>query len=112
VLRPRDPDWLVALGSGGSKRIRSAISQVIGNMLDMSMPLAEAVERARMHWEDGRLQLEPGLDGQIEAVLRERFDVNLWERKGVYFGGVNAVAWPPDAAADSRRGGAAMIVTE
>jgi gamma-glutamyltranspeptidase/glutathione hydrolase len=111
VQWPMHGDRVLALGSGGSKRIRSAIAQVIANVVDLRLPLREAVERARMHWEDGRLQLEPGLGAEIESALRARFDVNLWERSSVYFGGVNAAAWPAEAAADSRRGGAAVIVT-
>ncbi len=110
VLRPGEGGCMLALGSGGSKRIRSALAQVISGVLHSRLSLGEAVDRARIHWEDGRLQMEPGLSADVEAALRARFEVNRWERRSVYFGGVNAAAWPAEAAADARRSGAAMIV--
>ncbi|MFO7539418.1 MAG: gamma-glutamyltransferase, partial [Chloroflexota bacterium] len=46
----------LVLGSGGSIRIRSAILQVLCNLLDFQMTLNEAVNTARVHVEEGVLQ--------------------------------------------------------
>ncbi|MCB8987767.1 MAG: gamma-glutamyltransferase [Ardenticatenaceae bacterium] len=43
----------LVLGSGGSVRIRSAIMQVLSNLLDFGLPLHEAVNTARVHIENG-----------------------------------------------------------
>jgi len=44
---------LMALGSGGSNRIRTAILQVLVNFLDFSMSADDAVEAPRLHYEGG-----------------------------------------------------------
>ena len=52
----------LALGSAGSNRIRSTLLQVIVNVLDRGMTAAEAVDAARLHFEDGLVYAEPGID--------------------------------------------------
>ena len=52
----------MVLGSGGSIRIRSAIMQVLSNLLDFRMDLDTAVNIARVHVESGALQCEAGFD--------------------------------------------------
>ncbi len=50
----------IALGTGGSNRIRSAITQVLVNLLDFGMSLEQAVTAPRMHLEGDMLSIEDG----------------------------------------------------
>lgn len=105
VLRDGRP-WC-AIGSAGSNRIRSAIVQTIVAAIDHGMPLQGAVEAPRLHWEDGVVYSEPGVD--LEGL--EGSDA-FAEFRGpnLFFGGVQAAAlqWDGsfDAGGDPRRGGA------
>lgn len=105
-----------ALGSGGSNRIRTAILQVLVNLLDLGMRLDEAVEAPRIHLEAGLLSVEPDFQERVIASLTTGVpDVKLWDRRNLFFGGVHAVAFEPRAghfqgAGDSRRGGIALTV--
>lgn len=100
----------LVLGSGGSERIRSAILQVLSNLLDFGLPLDEAVNSARAHVENGVLQLEAGTDpGAAETLAAWGYPVNRWKVRSIYFGGAHSVSRTLDgrlvAAGDSRRGG-------
>lgn len=101
----------LALGTGGSKRIRTAIFQVLAHVLDLGRPLAEAIAAPRVHWDGETLQAEGGYDDAAYALLAEALPLNRWDAKNMHFGGVNAVEPFGDAAADARREGHAMIVT-
>jgi gamma-glutamyltranspeptidase/glutathione hydrolase len=99
------------LGSGGSKRIRTAILQVILNLIDEGMSVRDAVEAPRLHLDDeGVVQIEPGLDDKTVAALSKIYRVNLWESKDLYFGGVNTVMGNYTGWGDSRRGGHFMSI--
>lgn len=104
-LLVRDGAPTVALGSGGSERIRSALTQTIANLVDDSMELAAAVEAARIHWDGEVVQTEPGFSAEAVAALAEDRAVNVWEVTDLYFGGVNAVDTAGAAVGDHRRGG-------
>ncbi len=101
----RDGRVALALGSGGSKRIRTALLQVISNVVDFGMDARSAVEAPRIHWDGGRVQVEPGLGPAALDALRGRGDVNVWPVRDVYFGGVHVAAPQGDAGGDPRRGG-------
>ena len=100
----------LALGSGGSKRIRSALLQVLTAVLDDGQALADAVQAPRIHWDTDHLEAEPGLDAAVLDALQARHPVNVWPAPSMYFGGVHAVAPGRDAAGDARRGGATRTV--
>jgi gamma-glutamyltranspeptidase/glutathione hydrolase len=105
---------LLAMGSGGSNRIRSAICQVVVNILDFGLPLADAVNAPRLHLERELLSIEPGFG---EAVLRELDasvpSVHEWPARNLFFGGVHSVRFSVDGrfegAGDLRRDGAVAI---
>jgi len=99
----------LVLGSGGSKRIRSAITQVVTAVVDARLPLEAAVEAPRVHWDGAVLQLEPGLARATLAALGKRWPINAWNEPNLYFGGVHAVA-PGEAAGDPRRMGCGVRV--
>ena len=85
----------LVLGSAGSNRIRSAILQVIVNVLDRGMDAQEAVDAPRVHFEDGAVYAEPGVDtAGIDATI-------AWFReRNLFFGGCQAVEGRAD---DGRR---------
>ncbi len=102
----------IVLGSGGSKRIRSAILQVILNILDHSMEVSEAVNAPRVHFDDGILQIEKGVDDNVISELGARLaEINTWKDKNLYFGGVHSVVDMEGklfGGGDTRRGGVCL----
>ncbi len=104
-----DGGW-VALGSGGSNRIRSAVLQVLVNLFEFDMPLEEAVAAPRLHLEGEHLSIEEGYGRKAkEALAAEWPDHRIWPDLNLFFGGVHAVERLPDGsfrgAGDPRRGG-------
>ncbi|MEE2704244.1 MAG: gamma-glutamyltransferase [Myxococcota bacterium] len=100
----------LAIGSGGSKRIRSAIYQVLTHRIDFGLELQAAIDAPRLHWDGERMQLEPGFPLESIEAVRNYWPTNLWKRHDVYFGGVQAVEPGVAGAADPRRGGVASRV--
>jgi gamma-glutamyltranspeptidase / glutathione hydrolase len=107
VLRDRAPE--LVLGSGGSNRIRSAILQTVVNVVDRGMPVDEAVRAPRLHFEDGVVYAEPGVD--LAAIEASGHTVSRFRAPNLFFGGVNAVQAgdPPAGGGDPRRGGAVAV---
>lgn len=99
----------LVLGTGGSKRIRTALWQVISHMVDSKLSLADAVAMPRMHWDGETLQLEPGFSPNVLDALAELAPINVWQAQNLYFGGVHAVQPTGVAAGDSRRGGSSAV---
>jgi gamma-glutamyltranspeptidase / glutathione hydrolase len=100
----------VATGSGGSNRLRTAIVQVLKNLIDHRMPVPDAVEAPRIHFERGLLSIEPGFSpSTIEKLLAEFPQHHLWEEKNLFFGGVHTLASHPklgfSGSGDPRRFG-------
>jgi gamma-glutamyltranspeptidase/glutathione hydrolase len=109
VLNEGSPE--LVLGSAGSNRIRSAILQVIVNAIDHGMEAQAAVDAPRLHFEDGLVYAEPGIDGaSLEAAGRSL----AWFREpNLFFGGCQAVERHHETRAfsgggDPRRGGAVV----
>jgi gamma-glutamyltranspeptidase/glutathione hydrolase len=100
----------LALGSGGSKRIRTALLQVISHTVDFGMSPRQAVEAPRLHWDGQCVQIEPGFAEATLAALTERWPFNRWAIQDMYFGGVHAAAPDGAGAGDPRRGGHAATV--
>jgi gamma-glutamyltranspeptidase/glutathione hydrolase len=98
-----------ALGSGGSKRIRTAILHVLINIIDYHYPLQEAIEASRFHYEDGVIQAEPDVKDSVVNKLKQHYSVNVWSSKNMYFGGVHAVKGDMSGWGDSRRDGHYLI---
>ena len=99
-----------ALGSGGSNRIRSAITQVLSNLLDFDMGPEQAVAAPRIHLEDEHLSFEPGFPEEtVELINNEVPEHHGWPGQNLFFGGVHAVSvcrsGKFDGAGDPRRGG-------
>ncbi len=111
----------VALGSGGSNRIRSAMTSVIARIVDRGEALDAAVGAPRLHVDAGP---EPGAPPAVdfedrfpaaerEALLAAYPEARPWARDSLFFGGVHAVrraaSGAVEATADPRRDGAARI---
>ncbi len=94
----------LVVGSGGSKRIRTALLQVVAGVIDQGRSLAEAVDAPRLHWDGAQLHVEPGWSDAAVQALADRWPLRCWEQRDLFFGGVHAVA-PGEAAGDPRRGG-------
>jgi gamma-glutamyltranspeptidase/glutathione hydrolase len=118
TLLLRDDGINVALGSGGSNRIRTAVLQVLVNLLEFDMNLEQAVNAPRMHYERGLLNLEPGFSADALRALKDHVpDHKIWDKQNLFFGGVHSVrsnihTGRFDGVGDQRRGGAAIIVDE
>jgi len=99
---------ILAIGSPGADRITTAILQTLINHFQLGMPISDAIDHPRCHVEfsaDGyRVAYETGLPIDVLPVPSHKFAT-----KSMYFGGVGAAAFSPDAgltaAADSRRSG-------
>lgn len=101
----------MCLGSGGSNRIRSAISQAIMNYVDFQLPIDEVVNNPRVHLENDHLDIEPGFrEEELKKIkLPPGVEKFYWKEQNMYFGGVHAVSLHPngtlEGAGDRRRVG-------
>jgi gamma-glutamyltranspeptidase/glutathione hydrolase len=108
----RDGEIEVGLGSAGSNRIRSAIVQTIVRVVEQGMAAADAVRAPRLHFEQGVVQAEPGIDVEaLDRIEARGVPVLRRPRINLFFGGVQAVARDPasdtlSGGGDPRRGGA------
>jgi gamma-glutamyltranspeptidase/glutathione hydrolase len=105
VMAAPDGTW-TAFGSGGSNRIRTALTQVIVNICVYGQSIGDAVRGPRMHLETDKLSLEPGL-----SVAEESWQGNMqrWPEPNMFFGGAHVVQRAADGsvsgAGDPRRDG-------
>jgi len=114
LLAMPDGGWVVT-GSSGSNRIRSAILQVISNLIDFELDLRTAVAAARIHREGDVLNLEPPVSAATIGQLAPEWPgLKVWNQPSLFFGGAHSVAVARDGsttgAGDPRRGGVAVQV--
>lgn len=113
ILRRRNGD-VIATGSGGSNRIRSAILQVLLNLIDRGMPLEEAVTAPRVHLEADLLNLEGGFDRERLGGLLESYpNHRIWQERNMFFGGAHSCfrnGRDLAGAGDPRRSGVSVLV--
>ena len=95
------------LGSGGSNRIRSANIQVILNLLFKNLNLKDSVSSPRIHLEGNTLFHEPNIHLPYKKL--DNIKIVPFDKKSLFFGGVNAVS-RKNAVGDDRRGGVGMII--
>jgi gamma-glutamyltranspeptidase/glutathione hydrolase len=106
---------LLALGSGGSNRIRSAMAQVLLRWGAHGQPLEDAIRAPRLHVEEGHLDVEPGQSSNFdpEHLQRAFEDHRIWDEPSMFFGGAHGVERKVNAdgrvslegAGDERRDG-------
>lgn len=105
----------IVTGSGGSNRIRSAILQVLINLIDFGMDIETAVESPRLHLEHEILNLEHTITELDQEKLNACFsEIKLWPDKNLFFGGAHTVMRSANGElsgkGDSRRGGVCVDV--
>lgn len=103
-----------SIGSGGSNRIRSAILQVLVQLIDYRQNLTDAIEAPRIHYENSLLNLEQGVTekDKLDEIWKDE-QVKLWNSKNLFFGGVHAVRLTEqgfEGKGDPRRGGVSIIL--
>ena len=110
VLRDGAPE--LVLGSAGSNRIRSAIIQTIVRAIDEGLRAQAAVQAPRLHFEEGIVYAEPGID--VAALEQAGRTVARFRERNLFFGGVQLAERTAGdrfhGAGDPRRGGAAVVL--
>ena len=105
---------LLAIGSGGSNRIRTAILQVLVNTIDFGLDLEAAIAHPWIHYEGKVLSVEGGLpSATVDELLAQFPELRLFPGHNIFFGGTHAVIHHKgrfQAVGDPRRGGAARVV--
>jgi gamma-glutamyltranspeptidase/glutathione hydrolase len=82
----------VATGSGGSNRIRTALLQVILNLVDQGMDIESAVRASRIHLEGSKLSVEGGFAAStVEQLQADWSDHAIWDDLNLFFGGAHSV---------------------
>lgn len=120
MMAPTAIEWpdggLVMLGSGGSNRIRTAITQVAARLIDQNERLENAVAAPRVHVEgaDPKVDFEDRLpEGGRVALLAAYPEAQAWSADSMFFGGVHAVKRDAkggfEAAGDARRAGVTQM---
>jgi gamma-glutamyltranspeptidase/glutathione hydrolase len=101
---------VLAAGSAGASRIRSALVHTMVNVLVDGLPTAAALAHPRYHVVDGIVHAEPGYpEEELGALTAAGYQVNRWEQISHYFGGVSAIG-RSGAAGDPRRGGIGLLL--
>jgi gamma-glutamyltranspeptidase / glutathione hydrolase len=107
VLKDGKP--FLVTGSPGGSRIITAVLQVIVNVIDRGMSVADAVAAPRVHdqWLPDQVFVEPGVPEAVLSTLQARGDKVVAQPP---FTSANSIAVTPDGlfvgAADPRREGA------
>ena len=117
MMAPMSVEWadgrVAMLGSGGSNRIRTALTQVLLQLIDRGLPLDSAIGAPRLHVEAAdRTEVDfemPDLaEGDREALLAAYPEARGWPDRSMFYGGVHGVMAGPRglvAAGDPRRAG-------
>jgi gamma-glutamyltranspeptidase / glutathione hydrolase len=100
----RDDVAVLVAGAAGGSRIRSALLQVVVNVVHRGLPVAEAIAAPRLNPVPGKVHVEPGLPGTALQALAKSDEVVIWPGLDSYFGGVAAID-RTGPGADPRRGG-------
>lgn len=104
----------IALGTGGSNRIKTAMFQVIWQIVAENKTLNQAINLPRLHYENGVLDIEKGFGAQAINRFNSDYEkINLWQHRSLYFGGINAVQQGTTniAIGDARRNGVGLVKT-
>ena len=101
----------LVVGSAGSNRIRSALLQVIVNVVDRGLAAQDAVDAPRCTTMPTACSPSRGIRG---GAGRDGLPVTLFRDTNLYFGGCQAVASDPatgalTGGADHRRGGGVAV---
>ena len=85
--------WMV-VGSPGSQRIFSSITQFLSRIIDGNLPMSEAITRPRFHCSIGGIVSieDGGFSTEIVEYLKKMgYDISVKERFSFYHGAIHAV---------------------
>jgi gamma-glutamyltranspeptidase/glutathione hydrolase len=115
VVIDDDGELLVAAGSAGASRIRTALVHTLVNVLIKNADMATAINHPRFHVvaDPGGgapvAHVEPGYPAdEVAALASAGYRVHWWDRIDHFFGGASAVG-DAGAAGDPRRGGVGRL---
>lgn len=110
VVTDPDGELVVAAGSAGASRIRTALVDTLLGVLVDGLSVPEAIARPRFHAVEDTVHAEAGCPpGDLAALAEAGWQVVEWPDINHYFGGVTAVG-RSGAAGDPRRGGVGLLV--
>jgi gamma-glutamyltranspeptidase/glutathione hydrolase len=106
---------IIATGSGGSNRIRTALLQLLINLIDYNMDLIAAVRNPRIHIEGEVLNIEGGMDPKVVSQLTAEFGHHrVFDDLNLFFGGAHTVVRDSNGQllgeGDPRRGGVSKFI--
>ena len=109
VLKDGKP--FLITGSPGGSRITTAVLQIVVNVIDRGMDIAQAVAARRVHdqWTPDQVYAEPGFGEELIAALQARGDKVVVQRP---FTSANSIMVTPEGfvgAADPRTRGALAV---
>ncbi|MBZ0215750.1 MAG: gamma-glutamyltransferase [Fimbriimonadaceae bacterium] len=110
------PGGVTVLGSGGSNRIRSAVCQVLVQLIVNGVGVEDAVFAPRLHVEQGHLDFEDFFEpGIAPGLMRDFPDHRVWPERNLFFGGAHVVrkthTGSIEVAGDPRRAGVAVLTS-
>ena len=109
-----DQNHVIAIGSGGSNRLRTAILQTLNNLYFFGMDVRDAVNSPRLHVENELLSIEPGFpESAVNEICASYPNHHRWSEKNLFFGGTHTVIHDSRGfrgAGDPRRGGVFLSV--
>lgn len=110
VVTDDSGDLVLAAGSAGASRIRTALVHTLVRVLVDGLPTREAVQAPRFHVVDRTVHAEAGYPGsELDALTDAGYVVNQWDHTSHFFGGASAVGLA-GAAGDHRRGGVGLLL--
>ena len=107
VLDPRG-DLLLVVGTPGGPRIITAVFEVISNVIDHEMGLADAVSAPRIHHQALPDTMRVETDGFLPSTIIRLRQMGHRVKAGGYSGDVEAIIRQPggwQGVSDPRRGG-------
>ncbi|NJC70082.1 gamma-glutamyltranspeptidase [Planosporangium thailandense] len=115
VVIDDDGELLIAAGSAGASRIRTALLHTLVNVLVKGADMTAAISQPRFHVVADLAggapvaHVEPGYPAdEVAALVAAGYEVRWWDRVDHYFGGASAVGHA-GAAGDPRRGGVGRL---
>lgn len=110
VVVDENGDLVVAAGSAGASRIRTALMHTLVNTLVDDLPMREAISRPRFHVVDDVVHAEVGYEpDDLGELAGAGYRINQWDHLSHYFGGASAVG-RNGSAGDPRRGGVGLLL--
>jgi gamma-glutamyltranspeptidase/glutathione hydrolase len=109
VLKDGKP--FLITGSPGGSHITTAVLQVIVNVIDRDLSIADAVDTPRVHeqWTPDEVFVEPALPPAIAAALKARGDAIAVQRPFTSANSIEVTGEGFAGAADPREGGALAV---